>query len=76
MKGQNKGSTDGKKVCEENGDAIGEEERVVERWKEYFEGLLKGDRQQQDDYPQQRGVSQQEEIEEQSDIIVEEVEAE
>ena len=75
VKGQNKGSTDGKKVCEENGDAIGEEERVVERWKEYFEGLLKGDSQQQDDYPQQRGVSQQEEIEEQSNITVEEVEA-
>ena len=30
------------KVCDENGEVIDEEERVLDRWKEYFGGLLDG----------------------------------
>ena len=30
-----------RKVCEEKSQVIGEDERVVERWKEYFEGYRK-----------------------------------
>ena len=48
MKGWNTGDTEVKKVCKENGEVIGEDERVVKRWKEYFEGLLQGGGQQQD----------------------------
>ena len=60
---------------EENGDVIGVDVRVVERWKEYFEGLLQGGIQQQDSHRQPYGELRQEESGEQSSVTVEEVEA-
>ena len=60
---------------EENGDVIGEDERVVERWKEYFEGLLQGGIQQQGSHRQPYKELRQEESGEQSSVTVEEVEA-
>ena len=30
------------KICDGNGQVIGEEDGVMERWKEYFSGLLQG----------------------------------
>ena len=32
------------KICDGNGQVIGEEDGVMERWKEYFSGLLQGGR--------------------------------
>ena len=60
---------------EENGDVIEEDERMVERWKEYFEGLLQGGIQQRGSHRQPYGELRQEESGEQSSITVEEVEA-
>ena len=75
VKGQNKGDAEAKKVCKENGQVIGEDERVVEKWIGYFEGLLQVGRQQQDSRRQPNKELRQEKSEEHSSIAVEEVEA-
>ena len=37
-----RGSQEVDKICDGNGQVIGEEDGVMERWKEYFSGLLQG----------------------------------
>ena len=39
-----RGSQEVDKICDGNGQVIGEEDGVMERWKEYFSGLLQGGR--------------------------------
>ena len=37
-------------MCDENGVVIADEERVPNRWKKYFEGLLDVDAQEEEEY--------------------------
>ena len=48
MKAPRRGSQEVDKICDDNGQVIGDEERVMERWKEYFSGLLQGGQQEEE----------------------------
>ena len=48
-------------VCDENGVVIVDKKRVMNRWKEYFVGLLGGDAQREEEYSRQDVESEMEE---------------
>ena len=47
VKAPRRGSKDVDKICDVNGQVIGDEEGVMERCKEYFSGLLQGSQQEE-----------------------------
>ena len=48
MKAPRRCSQEVDKICDVNGQVIGDEEGVMERWKEYFSGLLQGGQQEEE----------------------------
>ena len=48
VKAPRRGSQEAEMICDVNGQVIGDDEGVMERWKEYFSGLLQGGQQEEE----------------------------
>ncbi len=48
VKAPRRGSQEAEMICDVNGQVIGDDEGVMERWKEYFSGLLQGGQQEKE----------------------------
>ena len=48
MKAPRRCSQEAEKICDVNVQVIGDEEGIMERWKEYFSGLLQGGQQEEE----------------------------